>query len=139
MSHHIRPFREADRPEVIRLWEAVFPDDPPWNNASQVIDTKLSCQPELFFVVELQGSVVGTVVAGFDGVRGWVHKLAVDPAHRGAGYGLALMKAAEAGLAEQGCPKLNLQVRSSNEQVIALYRRAGYEIEERVSMGKNLT
>lgn len=81
---------------------------------------------------------MGTVLAGYDGARGWVHHLAVHPDHRDSGIGRALMAAAEAGLAALGCPKLNLQVRAGNEQVLAFYEKMGFEIEERVSLSKHL-
>ena len=95
-------------------------------------------QRELFLVGEFQGDVVGTVIAGFDGYRGWVYHLAVDPRCRRRGFGRELMREAEARLRALGCPKLNLQVRSSNTEVIEFYERLGYSIEDRASLGKIL-
>ena len=103
-----------------------------------MIDRKLPIQPELFLVAELDGVLVGTVMAGFDGVRGWLHRLAVRNSARRSGAGTALVRSAEAGLSALGCPKVNLQVRSSNEQVVAFYRALGYSIEDRVSLGRQL-
>jgi ribosomal protein S18 acetylase RimI-like enzyme len=82
--------------------------------------------------------VAGTVLAGFDGVRGWIHHLAVLPAHRRRGVATQLMRAAERGLANLGCPKINLQVRAGNAGVIAFYRALGYQVEDRASLGKRL-
>jgi ribosomal protein S18 acetylase RimI-like enzyme len=79
---------------------------------------------------------VGTVIAGYDGYRGWVYPLAVHPDQQRNGFGHDLMGAAEARLKAMGCPKLNLQVRSSNAQVIAFYRRLDYSVEDRASLGK---
>jgi ribosomal protein S18 acetylase RimI-like enzyme len=103
-----------------------------------MIRRKLKVQPELFLVAHVNGQVVGTVMAGFDGVRGWVHHLAVRGSHRHQGIASSLMIAAEKGLEASGCPKVNLQVRATNSAVIAFYRSLGYEVEERASLGKRL-
>ena len=110
----IRAFEQPDLQAVVELWSIVFPDDPPWNNPTDVVELKLSVQRELFLVAVVSGRVVGTVLAGFDGVRGWIHKLAVQPEYLRKGIASRLMEAAEAGLASKGCPKVNLQVRASN-------------------------
>jgi ribosomal protein S18 acetylase RimI-like enzyme len=95
-------------------------------------------QPELFLVA-LEGSrLVGTAMSGFDGHRGWVYYLAVLPEHRRRGVGRALMRRVEAELATRGCPKINLQVRSTNRQAVSFYRHLGYQVEDRISMGKRL-
>jgi ribosomal protein S18 acetylase RimI-like enzyme len=77
-------------------------------------------------------------MAGFDGHRGWVYYLAVAERHRKQSYGRALMQEAERLLIERGCPKINLQVRSSNSGVIEFYRKLGYSKDETVSLGKRL-
>ena len=139
MDHAVvRSYRSSDRPGLERLWAEVFADDPPWNAPSLMIDTKLRVQPELLLVAEASGQIVGAVIAGFDGVRGWIHHLAVDAAHRRHGIATMLMRGAEAGLARLGCAKVNLQVRATNQGVIAFYRTLGYGVEDRVSMGRRL-
>ena len=130
--------RAADHDAIVRLWDRVFADDPPWNAPADLIRIKRGVQPELFFVCELDGAVVGTAVAGFDGVRGSVHKVAADPDQRRSGIARHLMAAVEDGLRSAGCPKLNLQVRAGNDAAVAFYKAAGYAIEDRVSMGKRL-
>ena len=134
----VRPFLENDQPSVVALWAEAFADDPPRNEPRAVIDRKLRVQRELFLVGEFQGDIVGTVIAGFDGYRGWVYHLAVHPRFRRRGFGRELMREAEARLKVLGCPKLNLQVRSSNAEVIAFYERLGYSIEDRASLSKIL-
>jgi ribosomal protein S18 acetylase RimI-like enzyme len=134
----IRPYAEPDEDGVVRLWREVFPDNPPWNVPADDIRRKLAVQRELFLVGECAGEVVATVLAGYDGHRGWLHLVAVAPGCRRQGFGRAMMDEAERRLAEVGCPKVNLQVRASNEGVVAFYRKLGYAVEERVSMGKRL-
>lgn len=134
----IRVYRESDRQEVIRLWEVVFPGGAAWNKSEEVISTKLSTQPELFFVAVQDERVVGTILAGFDGVRGWVHRLAVCPNQRRRGLASLLMQRAELSLKGIGCPKLNLQVRASNLEVLKFYESLGYTVEQRASLGKAL-
>lgn len=135
----IRAYRESDKDGVIALWNKVFPGGTAWNESEEVIFTKRSVQPELFFVAVREGNVVGTIVAGFDGVRGWVHRLAVSPDQRRKGHASKLMQRAEESLKQMGCPKLNLQVRASNLETLGFYEALGYSVEERVSLGKALT
>jgi len=132
----IRTFQADDESGVIELWQSVFTDDPPWNAPSLVIQRKLKTQPELFLVGELAGDIVATVLAGYDGVRGWIYHLAVAHDYQRKGFGRAMMQAAEKRLRDMGCPKINLQVRSDNAEVIAFYNRIGYQIEDRASFGK---
>lgn len=134
----VRAFRPSDEPAVDALWRVVFPDAPPWNEPNADIRRKLTVQPDLFLVAELEGRVVGTTMAGYDGHRGWVHLVAVAPEAQRRGVGRALMVEAERRLAALGCPKLNLQVRGSNRGVVAFYERLGYGVEDRVSLGKRL-
>lgn len=135
----IRVYRESDRESVLSLWSQVFPGGAPWNDSDKVISTKLTVQPELFFVAIREDHVVGTIVAGFDGVRGWVHRLAVRPDQRRQRLATKLMQQAEIGLAKLGCPKLNLQVRESNLEVLKFYQSLGYAVEQRASLGKALS
>lgn len=138
MSYTIRPYVESDQPAVIALWRAVFADAPAANDPAADIRRKLGVQRELFLVATAAETLVGTVMAGFDGHRGWIYYLAVAPEQRRAGIGQALVLAAEQALAAIGCPKVNLQVRATNPAVVAFYERLGYAVEERISMGKRL-
>ena len=124
---------------VDALWREVFPDDPPWNRAQFAIPAKLAVQPDLFLLALQGDQVVGTVMGGYDGHRGWVYALAVKPDHRQNGIATELMAQLEARLRVLGCVKLNLQVRADNTQVIKLYQRLGYSVEDRISLGKRLT
>lgn len=134
----IRPYEAGDRAALEQLWSGVFPDDPPWNAPAAMIDRKLRVQPELLLVATTDGRLVGAVMAGFDGVRGWIHHLAVAPECRRRGIATRLVRASESGLRRLGCGKVNLQVRSTNTAVVAFYRSVGYSVEDRVSMGRRL-
>ena len=135
----VRPYAETDEAQVIQLWRGAFPDNPSWNVPKADIDRKLTVQRELFLVVDLNNEIVATVMAGFDGHRGWVHLVAVSPKHRQQGFGRTMMVEAEKRLREIGCTKVNLQVRATNEGVVAFYKNLGYSVAERVSMGKRLS
>jgi ribosomal protein S18 acetylase RimI-like enzyme len=134
----IRPYREDDEAAVAALWREIFPDAPAHNRPEADIWRKLAVQRELFLVAMVDAELVGTAMAGYDGHRGWLYYLAVHPAHRRQGIGEALMGRVQDDLAAIGCPKLNLQVRAENIGAVAFYRRLGFDIEERVSMGKRL-
>ena len=134
----IRPFRPEDRPALEQLWGRVFADDPPWNAPAVMIENKLKVQPELLLVAVLDEVLVGAVMAGFDGVRGWIYHLAVAPELRRRGIATQLVRAVESGLRKLGCAKVNLQVRATNAEVVAFYQNLGYILEERVSMGRRL-
>ena len=133
----IRPFAPQDEEQVIALWHRCELTRP-WNDPRKDIQRKLTTQPELFLVLELEGRVVGTAMGGYDGHRGWVNYLAVAPELRGKGLGRKLMATLESLLTARGCPKLNLQVRAGNEAAIGFYTRLGYKQDEVVSLGKRL-
>ncbi|MHC4698854.1 MAG: GNAT family acetyltransferase [Planctomycetota bacterium] len=134
----IRPYSESDAEAVASLWREVFPDAPSWNHPETDIRRKLAVQREFFLVATDGSDLVGTAMAGYDGHRGWVYYVAVSPRHRRQGIGAALMRSVEERLTSFGCPKLNLQVRASNDDVVAFYRKLGYQVEDRVSMAKRL-
>jgi ribosomal protein S18 acetylase RimI-like enzyme len=134
----IRNYRSDDRDDVLALWGLAFAGDPPRNEPSLVIDRKQREKDELFFVGIHEGRVVATVLAGFDGVRGWVYHLAVTPKLRRRGLAGRLMDHAEEELLSRGCPKLNLQVRTSNAEVVAFYEGRGYAVDQVISLGKVL-
>ena len=134
----IRPFDEADTETVVALWERCGLTRP-WNDPRRDIERKLTVQRELFLVgVEHAEAVVATAMAGFDGHRGWVYYVAVEPDRRGEGFGRQLMAQVERSLEAMGCPKANVQVRTGNERVRAFYERLGYTVDEAFGMGKRL-
>jgi ribosomal protein S18 acetylase RimI-like enzyme len=133
----IRPFLAADEAQVVDLWQRCGLVVP-WNDPHQDIARKMDVQPELFLVGVRDGEVIATVMAGYDGHRGWLNYVAVAPEQQGQGLGRAIVGAAIAALRERGCAKINLQVRTSNAAVIAFYRQLGFSIDDVIGMGKRL-
>jgi len=133
----IRAFQEADADDVVRLWVACGLVRP-WNDPRKDIARKLAVQRDLFLVGAVGDRILATVMAGYDGHRGWINYLAVDPDRRRQGFARALMGAAEERLRALGCAKINLQIRQDNSEAIAFYRRLGFAEDASVSMGKRL-
>jgi len=133
----IREFADADENDVVALWQRCGLVRP-WNDPHKDIARKRAVQRELFLVAELDGAIVGSVMGGYEGHRGWVNYLAVDAAQRRSGLGRALMAEVESRLRAIGCPKVNLQVRNDNAAAIAFYERIGFLQDAAVSLGKRL-
>ena len=133
----IRAFENSDADAVVRLWKACELVVP-WNDPYKDIARKLEVNREMFLVGVVEDSIVASVMVGYEGHRGWINYLAVDPGHQGKGYARQLMQEAESLLTSRGCPKLNLQIRSTNSRAIDFYRALGYEPDHATSMGKRL-
>ena len=134
---NIRPFQISDQDAVIQLWidcELVVPQ----NDPKKDIERKLRVNPELFLVGELDGKIISTCMAGYEGHRGWINYLAVSPDLQRNGYAKDIMSRAEQLLAEAGCPKINLQIRSTNTKVIDFYKSIGFSDDHVMSLGKRL-
>ena len=138
MSVKIATYSKRHFSGVNALWHEAFPNDPQRNRAILSISAKLSIQPELLIVALENGQVVGSAMAGYDGHRGWLYSVAVLKSYQRQGIGTALANEAEKRLRSLGCVKINLQVRASNAAVADFYRRLGYAVEERTSMGKQI-
>lgn len=134
----VRAFADPDEQAVIKLWNEVSQSDAPHNNPALAIRQKLAVERDLFLVAEVDGAVVGTVMGGYDGHRGWVYAVAVSSRYRRRGIATALVRQLEADLAERGCLKINLQVRVSNTGVVPFYEKLGFCVENLISMGKRL-
>lgn len=133
----IRPFQTTDKDTVIQLWiqcGLVVPH----NNPLLDIERKMKVNPEWFLVGEMDGKVVSTCMVGYEGHRGWINYLAVSPDLQRHGLGKRIMEHAEKILLEAGCAKINLQIRSTNQEVIRFYECIGYSQDPVVSMGKRL-
>lgn len=126
------------RKEVIDLWRIVFGYNAAHNLSEVVIDKKLQNKDGLFFIAQKERKTVGTVMAGYDGHRGWIYSIAVHPAHQKQGIGSDLLTFTQNRLENLGCLKVNLQILEGNEAVQRFYIANGYSVEQRISMGKKL-
>ena len=132
-----RPYLPGDADTLVSLWD-LCELTRPWNDPNRDIERKLAVDADGLLVLEEDDQLVGSVMVGYEGHRGWINYLAVHPDHRQRGLGRLLMNEAEKRLEELGCPKVNLQVRASNQQALEFYRRIGYGIDDVVSMGRRL-
>jgi len=133
----IRSFQISDEPYVIDLWHRcnlVVPQ----NDPKKDIEMKLQVQPELFFVGVISNSIVSTVMSGYDGHRGWLYYLAVDPDFQKKEIARRMVEKVESKFRKLGCSKINLQVRTSNKPVIAFYKHIGFLDDDVIGMGKRL-
>ncbi len=126
------------RKQVVELWKTIFCYDTFHNSPELVIDKKLKQNDNLFYVGEINAKIVGTIMAGYDGHRGWIYTLAVKPQLQNQGIGSALLEHAQQELKNRGCVKINLQILAENEEVKKFYINHGYTVEKRISMGKRL-
>ena len=133
----IRTYQPEDEKAVISLWlqcNLIVPH----NNPERDIERKLAVNREWFLVGTLDGVVIATCMAGYEGHRGWINYLAVSPSYQRRGVATLMMREAESRLRAAGCPKINLQVREANQSVIRFYESIGYSRDPVISMGKRL-
>jgi ribosomal protein S18 acetylase RimI-like enzyme len=133
----IAPLGMADITALVALWENCELTRP-WNDPER--DARLAIEGATSTILGLRDgdALIGSVMAGFDGHRGWVYYLAVAPDRRRAGLGRALMEAAEAWLRERSAPKLQLMVRSGNAEALGFYEALGLERQDVVTLGRFL-
>jgi ribosomal protein S18 acetylase RimI-like enzyme len=134
---NIRPFESEDTPQLIALWKSCGLVRPQ-NDPTRDIARKRKVRPDLFLVGLSGAELVASVMIGYEGHRGWINYLAVSPEHRRKGFGRVMMLEAERLLRAEGCPKINLQVRTSNPEAVAFYHSIGYLQDAAISLGKRL-
>ncbi len=137
MQIQFRQFHPDDTEATVALWQACGLTRP-WNDPHKDIERKLQQEPELFIVAEHNGQLLGSVMAGYDGHRGWIYYLSVLPQYQSQGLGKSLVLQAEQRLRSKGCPKIQLMIRHDNSGVQDFYRTLGYESAEVVVLGKRL-
>jgi ribosomal protein S18 acetylase RimI-like enzyme len=133
----IAPLGSDDIPALVTLWEACGLTRP-WNDPQR--DARLAIEGATSTILGLRDgdALIASVMVGFDGHRGWVYYLAVAPDRRREGLGRQLMAAAEAWLRDFGAPKLQLMVRTSNEEALGFYEALGLERQGVVTLGRFL-
>ncbi len=129
----IRVYRESDRAELLRLWEKCGLGA--WNpDLGETIDLKVAHSPEGLFVGIVESRLVASILTGYDGLRGWLYRLAVSPDCRRLGNGRRMVLHAEEWLRQQGCVKVKLQVEDVGQEAVSFYERLGYKVQPLVSM-----
>ncbi|GIF52223.1 ribosomal protein S18 acetylase RimI-like enzyme [Asanoa ferruginea] len=118
----IRQFGWADYDGVTEVWRSAGRDVLP----RAELAAKLTRDPQLFLVAERDDIVAGVVLGTFDGRRGWILRLAVDPAHRRGGIASRLVAELETRFAALGCPRVNLLVMPDNVEALRFWQRLGY-------------
>jgi len=135
----IRPAEAADEAATVALWRAcglvVSYNDP----GADFHFARAGRASDVLVAVDARGRVVGSVMVGHDGHRGWLYYVAADPGMRSQGIGRRMVKAAEAWLSERGVRKAELMVRQSNAGVMAFYERLGFERSAVLVMQRWLT
>lgn len=134
---HIATYVDTDEAQMIELWQACGLVVP-WNNPHADIARKRADSPHLFFTGKVDGRLLASCMAGYDGHRGWIYFLAVQPSHRRHGFAAQLVAHTEKVLIDLGCPKLELMVRNSNREVIEFYRAIGFDLDPVVVLSKRL-
>ena len=137
MVIEIRHYQERDRQQLIELWSNIFDDVGPHNNPQYMLNSKLPMDDKIY-IASQEDEVIGAIISGYDGHRGWLYSLAVNKNFQRQGIGRQLVEFAVEKLNAAGCAKVNLQVRGDNKEVVVFYRSLGFTIEDRVSMGKML-
>jgi ribosomal protein S18 acetylase RimI-like enzyme len=134
----IREFKIDDYFPVRSLWQTAGLILRPGDKLEDV-KLKLQRDPDLFLVAEHEGEIVGNVIGGWDGRRGWIYHLAVKPEHQRKGIGVGLVREVEKRLVAKGAKKVNAQVYKSNERSSAFFRALGYkEQADLIMIGKLL-
>ena len=136
-KYNITIFEDKHRTQVIDLWEKCNLIKS-WNDPNKDIDRKLKVNDNLFLIVEFNKVIIGSAMIGYDGHRGSLYYLAVDPKHQRKGVGKMLMKEIEKRLIEVGCPKINIFIRNSNIEVKEFYQSIDYEEQDSLVYGKRL-
>jgi ribosomal protein S18 acetylase RimI-like enzyme len=137
LSFKIVRYNSEYQDAVVDLWRKCNLTVPQ-NDPVEDIQKKVAFQPELFFVAFLDGKVIGSIMVGYEGHRGWLNYMAVLPEHQKHGYGSKLVEKAVGELKRLGCLKVNLQVRRCNASVVEFYKHLGFKDDDVVSLGKRL-
>lgn len=137
MSFGIIQYQSQYQGSLVDLWKKCGLVVP-LNDPVEDIKKKLEFQPRLLLVAVLDGRLIGSVMIGYDGHRGWLNYLAVSPEYQMRGYGKKLVQKAIDKLKEFGCLKVNVQVRINNLSAADFYRHLGFKDDEVISLGLRL-
>lgn len=132
----IKPLDLADSEPALALWEAVDLTRP-WNDArTDLLRAMQGPDSTVLGGYEAAGALIATAMVGHDGHRGWVYYLAVAPEHQRKGHARRLMQACEQWVRERHIPKIQLMVRTDNQNAVSFYETLGYEMSEVKVLGR---
>ena len=126
-----RPAVAGDVEAVLALWAVAAENEDRPADTRADIERLLARDPAALLLAVDGGEVVASVIAGFDGWRCHLYRLAVHPAHRRRGVGAALVARAEARFAALGGARADAMVLQANESAHRLWRSAGYAPQPR--------
>lgn len=139
MTATVETYRDEHFGAVKALWDQAYPFDPPWNRAEIVIPAKIAHDRTLLQVaLDEKGAVIGAALAGYDGHRGWLYSVTVDPSRRRMRVASLLLDQIERHLRSMGCKKVNVQIVSMNVAFVRFCHSRGYTVADRIIMGKQL-
>lgn len=135
---HVGEATNHETMSIVALWEKTGLTRP-WNDPTQDIQRALSAKSSTIFIAKNDHKIIGTAMAGYEGHRGWIYYLAVDPDYQKQGLGKKLYNTAEQWLKNQGAPKIQILIRADNQKVISFYEGLGFEKSSSLLMGKKIT
>ena len=137
---HIRTATLNDISAITQIWDECKLTRP-WNNPSDDIKNALTTPTStiLLLLDKDKHEIIGTVMTGYDGHRGWIYYLAVKTEYQKQGYGKKLVEEAENWLKVRNVPKVNLMIRNTNKAVKKFYESIGYKDDEVITMAKWLS
>lgn len=128
---NVRTLQPGDLESALALWQRTENIAPVTRDE---VDGVLAHDPGLVLAAEQDGRLVGVVLGTYDGRRGWIQRLAVDPERRRGGVARALVAELERRLVERGCRQVNLLVFDHNHGGRAFWEGVGYEGSDRIVM-----
>ena len=135
MNINIKTATIKNTQSIIEIWEEVKLVRS-WNNPNDDIENALSTLTSTILLLCSENQIIGTVMVGYDGHRGWIYYLAVRTELQKQGYGKKMVQEAENWLRAKNVPKVNLMIRNTNEQVKGFYQAIGYKDDEVITMAK---
>lgn len=133
MGMTFRKFRLEDYDRVMELWQLCgLPLKPRGRDSREEISRQLEKPQVIFLVAEAEDRIVGTVLATHDGRKGWINRLAVDPAYRRKGLAQMLVRLAEEELEKAGLKMFAALIEKDNQASIRLFEKLGYEFHPEI-------
>jgi ribosomal protein S18 acetylase RimI-like enzyme len=128
----IRTATAADVEAVVGLWGVARTEHAVTDDRPEAVLRLIETDPDALLIAELGKEVVGAVIAAWDGWRGNIYRLAIEPAHRRRGIGRALVRAGEKSLQRRGARRVTALVAYEDERAAAFWDGAGYPLDSEI-------